>query len=547
MPENVDPPQEEGGPACEGNMNLPEDSGLEVLYDSRRSNLLREGRSAHFWRAALVGMLAGLAAVLFQYALQAAEVVRNRIAQPLHLYLGLWGVPVLMAFCAALGGLSVYLTRRFAPEASGSGIPQTKEAVLGIRAIRWARVIAVKFVGGCLAIGAGMSLGREGPTVHIGASVGKAVSQKLHIPRRSYKTLIASGAGAGLAAAFNAPLAGFLFVIEELQRELTPVTYGAALIASVTADAVTRLIIGQQPAFRITGYPAPPLSTFPLIILLGVVAGLLGVAFNKCLLLSLKASERFNWTKGLVAGAVAGLFVWFLPAVTGGGHATAEIVLSGHFTQISALGMLWIMLLGKFALTMISYASGAPGGLFAPMLVIGAFMGLGFGDAASHLFPHLMVTPAAFAVLGMAALFASVVRAPLTGIVLIFEMTSNYDQLYALIVVCLVSYLVAELLHDRPIYEALFEYDIHKGVRRTHPHTEPVLVEFFVEPGSCFDGIQVEELKLPPECALVSVLRGQNEFIPPAKLHIKTGDVVVFLTERNDPRLIHMLAKMARA
>jgi CIC family chloride channel protein len=510
-----------------------------------RQSFLRESRRSQFWRAALVGALAGGFAVLFQLALTGAESLRQGLVHVM-VQFGHFRLVTSIVFCSSLAGAAGYLTLKFCPEAAGSGIPHVKAVLLNVRQLRWIPVMCTKFVGGFLSIAAGMSLGREGPTVHIGACMGRAVAEKLRVPKRSHRTLIAAGAGAGLTAAFNAPLAGFLFVLEEMLREMTPTTYGAALIASVCADAVTRMFLGQRPSFRITGYEAPSLKLLPAIAVLGLLAGLVGVVYNRALLGAGKLMGRFGWWKSALVGTIAALTLWFAPDIAGGGHRTAEIVLSGEYAKASALWTLAALLFGKLLFTALSYGSGVPGGIFAPLLVIGAYLGLLFGQLTHMLLPSAPVNSAAFAVLGMAALFSSSVRAPLTGIVLIVEMTSNYEQLYALIVVALVAYLTAEALREPPIYEAMLERDLHKADPAAHGQVEPVLTELFVEPGSYLAGRQVEEIRLPASAVLLSILRGKNEFAPPAKFHIKAGDVVVFLLEAPDARLTHALSKLAR-
>ena len=519
-----------------------------IDFEDRRLRHLREGRRYQFWRAALVGLIAGLMGVAFQFALNGAEFVREVFAGWFRTR-GQTGMMATVAFCAVLAGCANWVTMRIAPEAGGSGIPHVKGVLLGLRRLRWARVVVAKFVGGFLSLAAGLSLGREGPTIHIGAASGMGVAERLRIPKRSYHTLRCAGSGAGLAAAFNAPLAGFLFVIEELRRELTPLTYGAALIACVASDAITRLIIGQHSAFRITGYPTPPMSALPFVAALGLLAGVLGIAFNRSLLIAGRKMRRVpvsSPVKGMLVGVLAGLAVQYLPDVAGGGHRTAEIVLSGRHAHSQALLYIGALLLAKFALTVISYSSGAPGGIFAPMLVIGAFLGLGFGEVMRDCLAPMQVSPPAFAVLGMAALFSSVVRAPLTGIVLIVEMTGNYDQLYALIVACLTAYLIAEAFRDQPIYDALLDADLDRSDPAGQSGMDPAMTEVYVEPGSFMDGRQVSDLELPSQCALVSVLRGDNEFVPPDHLHIYAGDVLVFLAEADNTHVLHRVTRMAR-
>jgi CIC family chloride channel protein len=416
----------------------------------------------------------------------------------------------------------------------------------------WKRLLPVKFVGGVLAIGAGLSLGREGPTVQMGAAVGKIVAEVMRLPRRSRGQLIAAGAGAGLAAAFNAPLAGFIFTLEELQREFSPLTYGTALIAAVVADIVTRWFVGQQSSFHITGYPMPSMAALPLFAVVGLLAGLVGVAFNRSLLWCLKRFHAMTalppWARPALVGGVAGLMIWFLPEAIGGGHSTAEMVLSGHYAPVRFLSFLAILFIAKFGLTVISYASGVPGGIFAPLLVLGAILGLMTGQAGSLGFPALTQTPAAFAVVGMAAAFAAIVRAPLTGIVLILEMTNNYEQLFPLLVACMIAFLVAERMHNKPIYEALLEYDLERSGYVQHPAArEPVTMNVAVEAHSPMDGCRVIDLALPGDCLMVLIVRGGREIFPAEDTRLHSGDHLTFFIKGDAPQSCALLQAKARA
>ena len=366
---------------------------------------------------------------------------------------------------ALLGAVAAYLTSRFAPAASGSGIPHIRAVLAGKRTLEWKKILPVKFIGGVLALGAGFSMGREGPTVQMGACAGAGLSDVLKLDPHSRRNLIASAAGAGLGAAFNAPLAGFIFVIEELQREISPFTLVSSLIASVCAVAVSRIFTGQLPSFHIQGFPLPPLTALPLFALMGLFAGYAGVFFNGALLWSVRFSRRLNltmWQKAAIVGAITGLVGWWLPDALGGGHRIAESILRGDFTSSRLTMFLIVLLLVKFCLTIMGYASGIPGGVFAPLLVFGAIIGQLFGHVSLAMFPSVGATPAAYAVVCMAAIFTSSIRAPLTGIVLILEMTGNQEQLFALILTCLVAYLVAEHARSTPLYDALMEYDLAK-------------------------------------------------------------------------------------
>ena len=497
--------------------------------------ILREHRHLQFARAALVGLGAGILAVLFQYALTMAEVVRTALLFRLHAF-PWWGWIVLPVLGGLSAGIAGWMTARYAPEAAGSGIPHIKGVLMHVRVLNWRRLLPVKFLGGVLAIGAGLSLGREGPTVQMGAAVGKAIGELMRLPRRSRGQLIAAGAGAGLAAAFNAPLAGFIFVIEELQRELSPLTYGTALIAAVVADIVTRSLTGQLPNFHITGYPMPPLSALPLFAALGVLAGLMGGAFNRSLLWTLRRFHSWKrmprWARPALVAVLAGLLAWWLPQAVGGGHQTAEALLRGEYAAIGFLGFLALLFCAKFLLTVLSYGSGVPGGIFAPLLVLGALVGLMTGQVSELMFPSLAHTPAAFAVIGMAAAFAAIVRAPLTGIVLILEMTNNYEQLFPLLVACMLAFLVAERLQNKPIYEALLEYDLERTGFSEHPQaSEPVTMELAVEMHSAMDGRRVRDLGLPEGCLLVMINRAGREMVPSGGSRLQAGDhVTVFIT-----------------
>lgn len=513
--------------------------------------VLHEHRHLQFARAVLVGLGAGILAVLFQYALTAAEVTRTALLHRMHAF-PWWGWLVLPIVGGSSAGIAGWMTGRYAPEAAGSGIPHIKGVLMHVRVLNWRRLLPVKFLGGVLAIGAGLSLGREGPTVQMGSAVGKAIGELMHLPRRSRGQLIAAGAGAGLAAAFNAPLAGFIFVIEELQRELSPLTYGTALIAAVVADIITRTFTGQLPSFHIHGYPMPPLSALPLFAVVGVIAGLMGVAFNRSLLWTLRRFHAWKrmprWARPALVAVLAGLLAWWLPQAIGGGHSTGEALLRGQYAAAGFFGFLLLLFIAKFLLTVVSYGSGVPGGIFAPLLVLGALVGLMTGQLGGMVLPSVAHTTAAFAVIGMAAAFAAIVRAPLTGIVLILEMTNNYEQLFPLLVACMIAFLVAERLYNKPIYEALLEYDLERTGYVTHPQSaEPVTMELAVEPHSPMDGHRVRDLGLPEGCLLVMINRGGREIVPAGATALQAGDHVTVFVAGDAPQACALVQAQAKS
>ncbi|MGH8070776.1 MAG: H(+)/Cl(-) exchange transporter ClcA [Candidatus Entotheonellia bacterium] len=513
-------------PQVTGNQHTSAEQAFTDLQDFFQTH---EQKRRLYPRAVLVGALAGILAVAFQWSLVGSEALRHRMILWAHQYPH-WGWLLPMLASAVGAGLAIRLVRNIAPEAAGSGIPHLKAVVLRLRSMAWQRILPVKFVGGVLAIGSGLGLGREGPTVQMGGAVGEAVSHWLKVTPRQRQMFVSAGGGAGLAAAFNAPLAGLVFVLEEIQRDFTPHVFAAAFVVSVTADVVTRSLTTQLPVFHVPAYPTAPLVALPAFLVLGVLSGVLGVAFNRALLGILDVYARWgDWLSRLggwparlsagVVGAVIGLLGWFLPIVVGSGHMMAETVLEGGIGL--SIILLWFVL--RFGLTMISYRCGAPGGIFTPLLVLGALIGLAVGNLTHLLLPGMVDHPEAFAVVGMAAYFAAIVRAPLTGIVLIVEMTNNYQQMLPLLVACFSAHLVADAMGDRPIYEALLDRDLRRS--GTAEELQGTLVlELIVQADSPFEGKRVKELGLPPGCILVTRRQGLREAVPTANTRLEAGD-----------------------
>jgi CIC family chloride channel protein len=402
----------------------------------------------------IVGAGAGLVGAVFRLALQQAENLRTALVIWAHgkQFPGL--LLVALASAAAVA-LAAWLVHRFSPAASGSGIPQV-EAVLrgGVPEVPF-RLIPIKFVGGLLAIGAGLALGREGPSVQMGANIGDLVG---HLFRRNLpdrRVLLAAGAGAGLATAFNAPIAGAIFVLEELVQRFEPRIAIIALGVSSTAIAVARIFLGDVPDFHVEALAYSHTGTRPLYFVLGAIAGLFAILYNHALLGSINAANRLeHWPVPLRAaliGAAVGSLAWFAPGLVGGGDAITQRTLAGG----DALAIVPLVFLIRFTLGAVSYAALTPGGLFAPMLVLGAQIGLLFGILCQLLFPNLHIQPEGFAVVGMAAFFAGVVRAPLTGIVLVVEMTASVNMLLPILSASFAAMLVPTLLRNAPIYESL--------------------------------------------------------------------------------------------
>jgi CIC family chloride channel protein len=412
----------------------------------------------------LAGAAAGLLAALFRLALDRADEFRDRLIGRAHA-LPVLGFLLVLAAGAAAVAAAAWLVRRLSPEASGSGIPQVEAALAGDLPPARPRLILVKFLGGWLAIGAGLALGREGPSVQMGAVIAHHTGKAFGRSRLDCRVLLAAGAGAGLAVAFNAPIAGAVFVLEELVRRFDTRIAIAALGASASAILVSRLLLGNAPDFAVaiaagasaaTGpLPYAAAAVWPLYCALGGLAGLAAAAYCRALIGAAALAERLRrWPvelqAGLIGAAVATL-AWFAPDLVGGGDAITQRLLS----KGAGLTLLPLALLLRFGLGALSYAARTPGGLFAPMLVLGAQLGLCAGLLLRSALPDLGIDPEAFAVVGMAAFFAGVVQAPVTGIVLVTEMTAAFTTLLPMLAAGFAAMLTANLVRSPPIYDSL--------------------------------------------------------------------------------------------
>jgi CIC family chloride channel protein len=406
--------------------------------------------------ALVVGAASGLVGAIFRLSLERADYLRNALVAWAHEWKFL-GFIALAAACAAGTAISAWLVRLYAPKASGSGIPHVEAVLRGELPQAPFLLIPVKFLGGLLAIGSGLALGREGPSVQMSASIAHLVGKIFNRDWADCRVLLAAGAGAGLATAFNAPIAGAIFVLEELVRRFEVRIAIAALGASATAISISRVFLGDAPDFHVDTLAYAGAETRPLYFVLGAVAGVMAIVYNRTLLTTIAAAGWFNYRppelRAALVGAMVGILAWFAPDMIGGGDPITQQTLAG----VGTLTTISLVFLLRFGLASVSYAAGTPGGLFAPMLVLGAQIGLMFGILCQIVFPDLNIQPVGFAVVGMAAFFTGAVRAPLTGIVLVAEMTANVTMLLPMLGACFVAMLVPTLLGDPPIYDSLSE------------------------------------------------------------------------------------------
>jgi CIC family chloride channel protein len=427
---------------------------------SRLNSLLQEREEQVFLiLSLLIGALAGLTVVAFIVLTERLGMRLYPVGSPA------WRrVMMPVAGSLAMG----YLLYRYFPDARGSGVPQTKAALYARDGNISLRTVLGKF--GCTAatLASGIPLGREGPSVQVGAGIASVLGRWLGLRPEKVKALIPVGAAAAIAAAFNTPMAAVLFALEEVVGDLHAPVLGSVVLASATSWAVLRLLLGNNPLFHVPQYELVHPMEFGIYAVLGIAGGFLSVAFTKLLLgmrkrfLLLPRSTR--WWHPVVGGVMVGLMGWFVPQVLGVGYSYVGSSLNG--TMALKL-MVLLIVLKLFAITT-SYASGNAGGIFGPALFLGAMLGGAVGTVAHHLWPAYTAAPGAYALVGMGALFAGIVRAPMTSVLMIFEMTRDYAVIVPLMIANLASLFISTRFQKEPIYEALAQQDgIHLPSHRT--------------------------------------------------------------------------------
>jgi CIC family chloride channel protein len=357
---------------------------------------------------------------------------------------------------------------RFFPGARGSGVPQTKAALFARDGRITLRTVLGKFLCTSVTLASGIPLGREGPSVQVGAGIGSVLGRLLGLSTEQVKKLIPVGAAAAIAAAFNTPLAAVVFSLEEIMGDLNAPMMGGVVLASATAWMVLRLSLGNNPLFKVPQYQLVSPAEFAVYAVLGVAGGLVSAAFAR-LLLEMRARflrfpQKTVWFQPVAGGLLVGLVGWFVPQVLGVGYGFVGDALNGRM----AFRLMLLLLVLKLITVTTSYASGNAGGIFGPALFLGAMVGGAVGTVAHHFFPAYTATPGAYALVGMGAVFAGVVRAPMTSVLMIFEMTQDYAVIVPLMIANLVSLFIASRLQHEPIYEALAVQDgIHMPTRQT--------------------------------------------------------------------------------
>ena len=352
-----------------------------------------------------------------------------------------------------------YLLARYFPNARGSGVPQTKAALFAREGFISLRTVLGKFTCTAATLASGIPLGREGPSVQVGAGIASVLGRRLGLRPEKVKALIPVGASAAIAAAFNTPMAAVLFSLEEVMGDLNAPVLGSVVLASATSWVVLRVLLGNNPLFHVPQYELVHPLEFGIYAVLGVAGGLLSAAFTK-LLLSMRKRflllpRKTQWWHPVTGGLLVGLMGWFVPQVLGVGYSYVGDALNGNM----ALKLMALLVVLKLFAVTLSYASGNAGGIFGPALFLGAMLGGTIGSVAHHYLPTSTAMPGAYALVGMGALFAGIVRAPMTSVLMIFEMTHDYAVIVPLMIANLASLFISSRLQKQPIYEALAHQD----------------------------------------------------------------------------------------
>lgn len=413
--------------------------------------------------AAVVGAFTGILGSLFQRSLNFIIDWHKNFSQDLRSAPDYQNYFLIFIITALMGAFSYYLVRRFAPESSGSGIPEVEGALIDLRPIRWWRVLPVKFFGGLAALGSGMILGREGPTVQIGANLGKMVSDACKLKNKeSQHTLIATGAGAGITTAFNAPLGGILFIIEEMHDEFTysKTSIKAVFIGCISAGITYQIMMSSAPILSIPSPDSVPLNSLWIFIILGTILGIIGSCSNFLILktrgllgLFYNKNKYYFILVGAFLAGTFGILFSLYSELAGDGFNVIPKVVEGFYGFYPLL----LILVFRFFATILCFGSGAPGGIFSPTMALGAVIGVLFGFIIQYVFPSYEINLSSYTILAMAGLFAATIRAPLTGIVIVMEMTNGYMLILPLILTCVSATFIAQTLGSLPLYSAILQ------------------------------------------------------------------------------------------
>lgn len=461
-------PHDPSGSEPEQEISEPE----QEIHDAGVDDEILHGRTLYIMLglAVVAGAIAGFVGGAFRWVLEHSERWRTHMLDWSHTHHGWgWMIPVIVSAVAAALAAAI---ARWQPLSAGSGIQHVEAVDRGEAQPPPLSVVPARFVGGILSVGiAGMVLGREGPTVHMAATIGAAAGRIARMADDEIRLLQTVLSGTGLAVAFNAPISAVFFIFEEVTKTFRLREAVVTMVAVAIGVGASRLVLGNEPDFpRVAAVATPPLTTVPIFVVFGLVVGVIGVAYNRMILGCLGIFDRIHQipavVKAAIVGAIVGGVLLANPLLVGGGDTVATMVLMGGQMALP-LALLYVAV--RFVAGPISYAVGTPGGIFAPILALGALTGLIGGRITDVVVPGLNVDlTVAMALVGMSTLFAAIVRAPFTGLVLVIEMTAVTTVTIPMLTAGAMAVVVASVLRSPPIYDAL----------RVRMHRQQAVAEF---------------------------------------------------------------------
>jgi H+/Cl- antiporter ClcA len=478
----------------------------------------------------MVGIFAGLMVCLYRFLLAGSESVLRGYLDVIH---GNVFYIVLFFMALAVMGLLIDFLTKWEVDSAGSGIPQVYAEVKGHMEANWAKVLFSKIVSGVLTALGGLSLGPEGPSVQIGGMAGKGIARLFKGSKTDELRLILVGSAVGITAAFNAPLAGVIFVFEEINHGFDKTLVFIALVSAIVSDFISKMIFGQS---TILNFPVLniPLESYWVLIVLGVIIGFLGYIYNIGMI---KSSDFMNnlkipsWLKFVLVFMVSGVVALTIPEISDGGHFMMDML----DVAVPSLGVLVVLLLMKYIFSMFSFSSGAPGGIFLPILVLGAYIGAVFGSIAVPTLGLQHDLIYRFIIISMAGFFAATVRSPITGIVLLAEMSGSTESLVAMVIVSLIAYVVPTLLGNEPIYESLYDrLLLNKNREYVKKPSKHVLSEYLVPLDCNYINFKIKDIPFPKNAIVVSIIRNGKYIIPTEDFKIQYSDQIQILTDSND-------------
>lgn len=509
-----------------------------------RKHPLNTFRFSYIVRGLVIGIIVGLIVSLFRLVIAKMLVAVKAyfaLSHGNHWLLLAW-IPLAVIICLINGRL---ISKN--PDIKGSGIPQVEGQLAGELEMKWWPVLWQKWVGGVLGIGSGLFLGREGPSIQLGAAIGQGFAEKTNKRGSGRRVMIAGGAAAGLSAAFNAPIAATLFILEEVYHNFSPLIWTTALAAAISSNYISMTFFGLKPVLDLDQSKLFPTESYWQLILLGILLGLLGLVYQYLTLNAGKLYQRLPFIKRNYVSIIPLLcmipIAYWWPVTIGGGNALITNILS----LPSSLKFLLGIFLLRLIFSTVCYGTGLPGGIFLPILTLGAIIGAFFGKGLVMLGLAPSNAVVDYIIYAMAGYFACISKAPFTAILLITEMVGSLKHLMPLAVVSLIAYTVVDLLRGAPIYAAMLKHLLHKKRHAVHVDYEE-RIQIPVFEGSYLQDRQVRDIQWPKECLLISIIRGENEILPHGDTLIRSGDtLVIFTTHQAQRKIHHKLSEMAQA